>query len=36
MFNDMGEMSIFGQELMQLFDAGYTLQGTTMYSPPAL
>jgi hypothetical protein len=33
MFNAEGEMSIFAQEVMQLFDAGYTLKGFDMVPP---
>ena len=33
MWNDLGQMSIFGQELMQLFDAGYTQSGFNMLPP---
>jgi len=33
MWNGMGQMSIFGQELMQLFDAGYTQSGFNMLPP---
>jgi hypothetical protein len=33
MWNDMGQMSVFSQELMQLFDAGYTQNGFYMLPP---
>jgi hypothetical protein len=33
MFNSDGEMSVFAQELMQLFDAGYTQSGFNMVPP---